>query len=99
MCVTQRNAQRCENSNTDKIFIFGVVYSAKVKHELNQSVNRLLHEERIKYMFYCFIDTGVVSESDLWENEIHLTESRKIVVANIFINCLNNFLRPMNHVI
>ena len=62
MCVTQRNAQRCGNSNTDKIFTSGVVYSAKVKHELIQSLNRLLHEKRIKYMFYCFIDTGVMGE-------------------------------------
>ena len=50
----------------------------------------------MKYGF-CFIDNGTVSENDLWKDEIHLTESGRVIVANNLINYLNDFLRPMNH--
>ena len=46
----------------------------------------------MKYDF-CFIDNGALSEKDLWNNEIHLIESGRVIVANNSINYLNDFLR------
>ena len=34
---------------------------------------------------------------DLWKGGTHLIESGRVIVANNFINYLNNFLRPVNH--
>ena len=71
---------------------------AKVKHELIQSLNRLLCKECIRYGF-CFIKNEVALERKLWKGEIYLIQSGKITVVNNFIYYLNNFFmvnEPLN---
>ena len=83
--------QRCRNRSIGKVFVSGIVYCTKVRYETIQNPNKSLYEERIDH------DNGAISEKDLWKDGIHLTESGRVIVANNFINYLNNFLRSVNH--
>ena len=73
-------------------FLYLVLLIAqKWNNELIQILNRLLYEECIKYVF-CFIGNAAVSERKLKKDGRHVIESGKVILANNFNNCLNNFL-------
>ena len=88
--------QRCRNRIIEKVFVSGIVYCTKVRYQTIKNLNKSLYEEFVKYGF-CFIDNGAISENDLSKDGIHLIESGRVIVANNFINHLNNFLMPVNH--
>ena len=74
----------------------GINDRTKVRYETIQSRNKSFYGECMKYDF-CFIDNGVISEEDLWKNEIDLIGSGKVIAANNLITYLNNSLIPVNH--
>ena len=49
--------------------------------------------ESTKYGFHLVDNTknGAVSKKNLWSDGVHLVESGKVIIANNFINDINNF--------
>ena len=51
----------------------------------NKILKRLCEEHK-----FIFIDNGRINEEHLWKDGMHLLESGKIILANNFINSINN---------
>ena len=91
-------ALRCRSHNIATIFISSIVYSTKISHMKIQKLNGLLLNECTKYGFH-LVDNGAVSKENLWRDGVHLVESGKVIIANNFLNCINNFLGVANSVL
>ena len=63
------------------------------KQQLINQVNDALKEKCILYGFI-FIDNCDIKMEHLWRDGTHLIQSGKVILANNFINCINNFLCP-----
>ena len=86
---------RCRSNNISKVFISSIAYSSKINTVLMQRLNRALYD-KCRRNGFTFVDNGVVTESDLWVDGIHLHESGKRIVANNLINSFNDFLESAN---
>ena len=91
-------ALRCRSHNIATIFVSSIVYSTKNSHTKIQELNGILLNECTKYGFY-LLDNGAVSKDNLWRDGVHLVKSGKVIIANNFLNCINNFLGVANSVL
>ena len=61
------------------------------KQKLINEVNDVLKERCVVYGFD-FINNSNIKREHLWKDGTHLVEEGKIILANNYIKCLNNFL-------
>ena len=46
---------------------------------------------------FCFVNNNNISEGNLYKNRLHLLEAAKLIVANNFINGINNYYFLIKH--
>lgn len=87
-------AETCRNYNIVKIFISSILRCNRTTVDIN-CINRKMRELCIQNN-YKFISNTQINKRNLWSDGIHLQESGKILIANNFINSVNNVLSKIN---
>ena len=87
-------AETCRNYNIAKIFISSILRCNRTTVDIN-CINRKMRELCIQNN-YKFVSNTQINIRNLWSDGIHLQESGKLLIANNFINSVNNVLSKIN---
>ena len=82
---------KCKNHGVETVFISGITFCKNVEHGRIDRVNRMIKEESEKNGFI-YINNDEINGNNVWKDGIHLEESGKVILANNFIDHINNFL-------
>ena len=66
--------------------------NADVLIHFNESLKHLCRENG-----FCFINNDNILEGNLYKDRLHLLEVGKPILANNFINCINNYYFLLKH--
>ena len=83
-------ANLCREKGVNEVFISSII--CRKSRNLNDKVcmaNEILKRLCEEHKFI-FIDNGRINEKHLWKDGMHLLESGKIILANNFIDSINN---------
>ena len=72
---------RCQSYKINKVFIYSIACSSKINTDLVQRLNRALYDE-CRPNGFVIVDTGAVTENDLWVGGIYFQESGKRIITN-----------------
>ena len=81
----------CKNHGVETVFISGITFCKNVEHGRIDRVNRMIKEESENNGFI-YINNDEINGNNVWKDGIHLEESGKVILANNFIDHINNFL-------
>ena len=84
--------RKCKSAGVTRILISGIVVNKKLTSayisSLNQRISNMCRDNS-----FVFIDNDNIPTSSLFRDGLHLLEIGKRVLANNFLDNLNNFLR------
>ena len=83
---------KCKSAGVTRILISGTVVNKKLTSAYISSVNQLI-SNMCRNNSFVFIDNNNIPTSGLFRDGLHLLEMGKRILANNFIDNLNNFLR------
>ena len=83
---------KCKSAGVKRILISGIVVKKKLTSAYISSVNQRI-SRMCRYDSFVFIDNNNIPTSRLFRDGLHLLEIGKRILANNFIDNLNNFLR------
>ena len=81
----------CQRYNIRKVYVSLIVPSTRTSFNIGQ-INKVIDELCLKSNFD-FIEHQNITSNDLWVDDIHLTNSRKAILARDFAEKVNEFLR------
>ena len=82
----------CKEKGVNDVLISGII-CRRNKYWNNKVIatNKILKQLCIEHQF-TFIENENISVEQLWKDGIHLLESGKVILANNFINYINNLI-------
>ena len=83
---------KCKSAGVTRVLISGIVVNKKLTRAYISSVNQWI-SNMCRDNSFVFIDNNNIPTSSLFRDGLHLVEIGKRVLANNFIDNLNNFLR------
>ena len=83
---------KCKSAGVTRILISGIVVNKKLTSAYISSVNQRI-SNMCRDNSFVFIDNNNIPTSSFFRDSLHLLETGKRVLANNFIDNLNNFLR------
>ena len=83
---------KCKSAGVKRVLISGIVINNKLTSAYISSVNQRI-SNMCRDNSFVFIDNNNIPTSSLLRDSIHLLEVGKNILANYFIDNLNNFLR------
>ena len=83
---------KCKSAGVTRILISGIVVNKKLTSAYISSVNQRI-SNMCRDKSFVFIDNNNIPTSSLFRDGLHLLEMGKRILANNFIDNLNNFLR------
>ena len=79
-----------------KVFVLGIVWNKRIPELPLEEVN-----EKISFMCknnnFIFVDNSNISSIHLFDDDLHLVESGRCILANNVIDQINNFLLAHAH--
>ena len=87
---------KCKLFGVMDLFISGIAFNKRLPYTVIKKVNEKI-VDMCRKNGIVFIDNGNISNMDLYQNDVHLLERGKYLLAKNFIFVLNNFLNMHSH--
>ena len=81
----------CKNHSVENVMISSLLPCSRINPNRIRNVNKLL-SEKCQIHNFTFINNSRIQHTHLWKDGLHLEESGKVLLAQNFIDNLNNFL-------
>ena len=88
--------KKCIASGVRKVFVSSLVHCKHISFERLRKVNGMIKEQSVENDFI-FIENNNIDAFHLSKDGIHLQEPGKVILAQNFIDYVNNFLYYRNH--
>ena len=87
---------QCKDNGVKEIILSSAVATGRVNSDViihfNESLKNLCRANR-----FCFVTNDNISEENLYKDRLHLLEAGKRILANTFINGINNNYFLLKH--
>ena len=87
---------KCKLFGVMDLFVSGIAFNKRLPYTVIKKVNEKI-VDMCRKNGIVFIDNGNISNMDLYQNDVHLLERDKYLLAKNFIFVLNNFLNMHSH--
>ena len=87
--------RKCRFFGVKNIFVSGLVYTRRINVDILNDIQKKLVDVCRELNVY-YIDNTNIKGISLFKDGLHLLDSGKKVLANNFVNSINNFL-PVMH--
>ena len=77
----------CHNLGVNKVYVSGILFRPAYKNKINE-INRII-ELNASTHDYIFIDNSNIQLEHLWRDKVHLNDKGTVLLANNFIDILN----------
>ena len=92
----RKAADKCMLHGVSKVFVSAIVRNKRIPESLLEEVN-----EKISFMCknnnFIFVDNSNISNIHLFDDDLHLVESGRCILANNVTDRINNFLLTHLH--